>query len=105
MGKIMDQFHRSRLLDQDKIFSSGLKQFSALTTLPTKADAIHRRLNLRICPLESLPFFLLMNTGDDRLITILRKKAGDMGYNLNELAMGLPVDDKVSTDLYRDLGM
>lgn len=105
MGKIMDQFHRSRLLDQDKIFSSGFKQFSALTTLPTKADAIHRRLNLRICPLESLPFFLLMNTGDDRLITILRKKAGDMGYNLNELAMGLPVDDKVSTDLYRDLGM
>ncbi|OXG19914.1 hypothetical protein C361_03975 [Cryptococcus neoformans Tu259-1] len=97
MGKIMDQFHRSRLLDQDKIFSSGLKQFSALTTLPTKADAIHRRLNLRICPLESLPFFLLMNTGDDRLITILRKKAGDMGYNLNELAMGLPVDDKTSS--------
>lgn len=46
-----------------------------------------------------------MNTGDDRLITILGKKAGDMGYNLNELAMGLPVDDKVSTDLYRDLGM
>lgn len=46
-----------------------------------------------------------MNIGDDRLIIILGKKVGDMGYNLNELVMGLFVDDKVSIDLYWDLGM
>lgn len=48
----------------------------------------------------SLLFFILVNAGEDSSIIILRKKAGGMGYILNELVMGLPTGDRLSNDLY-----
>jgi len=62
----------------------------ALTKLPDKVGnkAIHRQIDIRLCPLESLPYMLLGNTGDDNLMRILRAKALEKGWILNEYGMG-----------------
>lgn len=69
---------------------------SALTRLPDVANARFRQIDVRISPVQSLPFMLLGNTGDDELMKILRRAANDKGWTLNEYAMGLKdtADDK-----------
>ncbi|WWD22757.1 hypothetical protein CI109_107250 [Kwoniella shandongensis] len=94
MGKVMSALEEAGLIDQEKIFSRGEKKVLALTRLP-KADSPHRQIDIRLCPLESLPYMLLGNTGDDRLMKILRYKAMEKGWVLNEYAMGERMSDQV----------
>ncbi len=47
----------------------------ALTKLPGKQDATWRQIDIRVCPVPSLPYMLLGNTGDDFLMKILRAQA------------------------------
>ncbi|KAK8844691.1 hypothetical protein IAR55_006540 [Kwoniella newhampshirensis] len=94
MGKVMGALYEAGLIQEEKIFSRGEKKVLALTRLP-KPDSPHRQIDIRLCPLESLPYMLLGNTGDDRLMKILRYKAMENGWVLNEYAMGERMSDQV----------
>jgi DNA polymerase beta len=48
-----------------------------LTRLPGNADGLWRQIDIRICPVPSMPYMLLGNTGDDTLMKILRQAAKD----------------------------
>lgn len=64
----------------------GEKKLLALTRL-TPAS-VHRQIDIRLCPLQSLPYMLLGNSGDDLLMKIVRNKAISKGWLLNEYGMG-----------------
>ncbi|WVQ94237.1 hypothetical protein IAU59_001315 [Kwoniella sp. CBS 9459] len=87
MSKVMKALFDARLVEEDKLFSRGEKKVLALARLPLES-AFHRRIDIRLCPLESLPYMLLGNTGDDTLMKILRHRAMARGWVLNEYAMG-----------------
>lgn len=46
----------------------------ALTKLD-KPESIWRQIDIRLCPVESLPYMLVGNTGDDNLMRLLRLRA------------------------------
>ncbi|WRT63278.1 uncharacterized protein IL334_000181 [Kwoniella shivajii] len=91
MGKVMGALINEGLIEGDKLFSRGEKKVLALTRLPT-SNSVHRQIDIRLCPLESLPYMLLGNTGDDRLMKSLRYRAVQKGWVLNEYAMGERVE-------------
>ncbi|WVQ76806.1 hypothetical protein IAR50_006480 [Cryptococcus sp. DSM 104548] len=88
MGKILRSLYDTKLVEEPKIFSKGPKQVFALTRLPGNPDAVHRQLNIRFCPVQSLPFMLLSGTGDDMLYMKMRKRAFNKDWMLNDLALG-----------------
>lgn len=92
MGRVKTAMLDAGLLEEDKIFSQGEKKILALTRLPSStappAKRIHRQIDIRLCPLQSLPYMLLGNSGDDTLMKLLRWRAADKGWVLNEYAMG-----------------
>nr|XP_018266221.1 uncharacterized protein I303_00194 [Kwoniella dejecticola CBS 10117]OBR88379.1 hypothetical protein I303_00194 [Kwoniella dejecticola CBS 10117] len=96
MGKVMGALIDEGLIDEEKLFSRGEKKVLALTKLPTEGS-IHRQIDIRLCPLESLPYMLLGNTGDDRLMKTLRYRAMQKGWVLNEYAMGERVEGSNGT--------
>lgn len=67
-----------------------------LTRLPGVRNAPHRQIDIRLCPTESLPHMLLGNSGDDTLMKLLRWKAIEKGWSLNEYGMGKRSEDEVS---------
>jgi DNA polymerase beta len=70
-----------------KLRTVGERKLLALTRLnPT---SVHRQIDIRLCPLESLPYMLLGNSGDDLLMKIVRNKAMSKGWLLNEYGMGV----------------
>ncbi|WWD06269.1 hypothetical protein V865_004358 [Kwoniella europaea PYCC6329] len=91
MGKVMNALIREGLIQEDQLFSRGEKKVLALTRLP-QPNSIHRQIDIRLCPLESLPYMLLGNTGDDTLMKTLRYRAIQKGWVLNEYAMGERVE-------------
>nr|XP_019006078.1 uncharacterized protein I203_01400 [Kwoniella mangroviensis CBS 8507]OCF69539.1 hypothetical protein I203_01400 [Kwoniella mangroviensis CBS 8507] len=91
MGKVMNALIRDGLIQEDQLFSRGEKKVLALTKLP-QPNSIHRQVDIRLCPLESLPYMLLGNTGDDTLMKTLRYRAIQKGWALNEYAMGERVE-------------
>ncbi|WWC85402.1 uncharacterized protein L201_000265 [Kwoniella dendrophila CBS 6074] len=91
MGKVMNALIDAGLVRLDKLFSKGEKKVLALTKLP-KENSIHRQIDIRLCPLESLSYMLLGNTGDDRLMKTLRYRAVQKGWVLNEYEMGPRVE-------------
>ncbi|WVW81337.1 hypothetical protein I302_103328 [Kwoniella bestiolae CBS 10118] len=91
MGKVMGALIGEGLIEEDQLFSRGEKKVLALTKLP-KPNSIHRQIDIRLCPLESLPYMLLGNTGDDTLMKALRYRAIQKGWVLNEYAMGERVE-------------
>ncbi|WWC67248.1 uncharacterized protein I206_101155 [Kwoniella pini CBS 10737] len=91
MSKVMNALIDEGLIHEEKLFSRGEKKVLALTKLPGE-NSIHRQIDIRLCPLESLPYMLLGNTGDDRLMKTLRYRAIQKGWVLNEYAMGERVE-------------
>ncbi|WVQ64373.1 uncharacterized protein L199_002536 [Kwoniella botswanensis] len=91
MGKVMNALIQEGLIQEDQLFSRGEKKVLALTKLP-RTNSIHRQIDIRFCPLESLPYMLLGNTGDDTLMKTLRYRAIQKGWVLNEYAMGERVE-------------
>lgn len=73
----------------------------ALTRLPDDSSAIHRQIDIRLSPTDSLPYMLLGNTGDTRLMQVLRGRARRKGWVLNEYGMAERDTDKVSLRLER----
>ena len=75
-----------------KTDKTGPKKVIALTRCPRtgREDAPWRQIDIRLCPLESLPFMLVGNTGDARLMKLLRWRARSMGLLLNEYGMSRP---------------
>ncbi|WVQ82605.1 hypothetical protein IAT38_004735 [Cryptococcus sp. DSM 104549] len=87
MATVLTAFEDAGLLEESKIFSKGGKKVLALTRLPTP-NSIHRQIDIRLCPVESLPYMLLGNTGDNELMKTLRSRALTRGLVLNEYEMG-----------------
>ncbi|WVF66629.1 hypothetical protein IAT40_001369 [Kwoniella sp. CBS 6097] len=98
MGRVMKALFDARLLEEDKLFSRGEKKVLALARLP-RNTAYHRQIDIRLCPLESLPYMLLGNTGDDTLMKILRHRAMAKGWVLNEYAMGERLSNDEGTEI------
>ncbi|KAK1921334.1 hypothetical protein DB88DRAFT_542876 [Papiliotrema laurentii] len=92
MRRVIAALESENILHKDKIFSSGPKKVIALTRCPRagREDAPWRQIDIRLCPLDSLPFMLVGNTGDARLMKLLRWRARSMGLLLNEYGMGRP---------------
>ena len=98
MGRVKTAMLDAGLIEEDKIFSQGEKKILALTRLPEikqkgkgagkKAQRVHRQIDIRLCPLQSLPYMLLGNSGDDTLMKLLRWRAAEKGWVLNEYGMG-----------------
>ncbi|KAJ9127347.1 hypothetical protein QFC24_000754 [Naganishia onofrii] len=74
------------LMGSERVFQSGKKKCMFLTRVPQShahllsSDeegqvATLRALEVRVCPVESVPYFLLANTGDDMLMKVIRKAA------------------------------
>lgn len=88
MSKVVAALVSANVISPAKIFSQGeSKVLLALTQLP-KANSLHRQIDIRLCPIESLPYMLLGNTGDGRLMKIMRWRAIQRGWVLNEYVMG-----------------
>lgn len=87
MSKIVAALVSANIISPANIFSQGERKVLALTQLP-KANSLHRQIDLRLCPIESLPYMLLGNTGDGKLMKIMRWRAIQRGWVLNEYAMG-----------------
>lgn len=66
-----------------------------LTRLPSTKGAVYRQIDIRLCPVESLPYMLLGNSGDDSLMKLLRWRAMEKGLALNEYGMGKRSDEVV----------
>ncbi|ODO03121.1 hypothetical protein I350_05966 [Cryptococcus amylolentus CBS 6273] len=88
MGKILTSLFNANIVEESKIFSKGPKQVFALARLPKDPNAVHRQLNIRFCPVQSLPFMLLSGTGDDMFYVKMRKRALNKDWMLNDLALG-----------------
>lgn len=87
MSKVVAALVSANVISPAKIFSQGESKVLALTQLP-KANSLHRQIDIRLCPIESLPYMLLGNTGDGRLMKIMRWRAIQRGWVLNEYVMG-----------------
>lgn len=74
----------------------GEKKCLALTRLPSSTCGPYRQIDIRLCPTESLHYMLLGNTGDDGLMKVLRWRAMEKGWVLNEYGMGPREGDEVS---------
>ncbi|OCF42147.1 hypothetical protein I317_03998 [Kwoniella heveanensis CBS 569] len=98
MGRVIKALFDARLLDEETLFSRGEKKVLALARLP-RNTSFHRQIDIRLCPLESLPYMLLGNTGDDTLMKILRHKAMAKGWVLNEYAMGERLSNDEGTEI------
>ena len=115
MGRVKAAMLDAGLLEEDKIFSQGEKKILALTRLRSaddpnissaeleaqtkafgnsnKTTRLHRQIDIRLCPLQSLPYMLLGNSGDDTLMKLLRWRAAEKGWVLNEYGMGERIED------------
>ncbi|OWZ80601.1 DNA polymerase beta subunit [Cryptococcus neoformans Bt85] len=87
MSKVVAALVSANVISPAKIFSQGESKVLALTQLP-KANSLHRQIDIRLCPIESLPYMLLGNTGDGKLMKIMRWRAIQRGWVLNEYVMG-----------------
>ncbi len=76
--------------------SAPVKAKVSLTQAPSGAHP-WRQVDIRLCPVPSLPYMLLGNTGDDTLMKILRARAIHRGWVLNEYGMGVREGDKTSS--------
>jgi DNA polymerase beta len=110
MVKVQKALLDAKILEEDKIFSSGKsslphshkctddskgpRKVLTLTKLPI--SPVYRQIDVRICPIQSLPYMLVGNTGDDQLMRRLRFKAERKGWVLNEYEMGPRLKGTVS---------
>jgi DNA polymerase/3'-5' exonuclease PolX len=63
----------------------GQKKYMGICKLNIKGKKfIYRRIDIMFTPLEEVPFALLYFTGSANLNKVMRKKALDMGYSINE---------------------
>lgn len=91
---IMRSLFDSGILRRDEALGQGDTKVMALGKLPSEGS-VRRQIDIRLCPLESLPFMLVGNTGDDALMRMLRGKARDKGYTLNEYGIASLSGDKL----------
>ena len=59
-----------------------------LPPTPNNPQPRYRQVDIRRCPMDSLPLMLLRNTGDRQSMKILRKQAAIKGWVLNAYEMG-----------------
>ncbi|KAJ9114251.1 hypothetical protein QFC22_005703 [Naganishia vaughanmartiniae] len=86
------------LMGSENIFQGGDKKLLFLTRVPASHShllatedgepAAMRKMEVRVCAMESLPYFRLANTGDDMLMRIFRSVAKGRGLVINEYGMG-----------------
>ncbi|RXK34869.1 hypothetical protein M231_07887 [Tremella mesenterica] len=88
MGRVLNAMFSAGLFSSDKMFATGEKKVWGLSRLPGDPKALHRQVDVRLCPTESLPYMLLGNTGDNDLMRFLRYKAEEKDLLLNEYGMG-----------------
>jgi DNA polymerase/3'-5' exonuclease PolX len=70
------------------VLAKGDKKFMGYARLPAAAaDAPHRRLDLLLTPKDEYPYAVLYFTGSDRFNIVMRQRALDLGYTLNEHGM------------------
>jgi DNA polymerase/3'-5' exonuclease PolX len=53
-----------------------------------KGERPWRQVDIRLCPLNAVPYMLVGNTGDTQLMKMLRGRANEKGLSLNEYGMG-----------------
>ncbi|EIW73236.1 hypothetical protein TREMEDRAFT_25387, partial [Tremella mesenterica DSM 1558] len=95
MGRVLNAMFSAGLFSSDKMFATGEKKVWGLSRLPGDPKALHRQVDVRLCPTESLPYMLLGNTGDNDLMRFLRYKAEEKDLLLNEYGMGQRVSISV----------
>ena len=70
------------------VLAKGDKKFMGYARLPAAApDSPHRRLDLLLTPKDEYPYAVLYFTGSDRFNIVMRQRALDLGYTLNEHGM------------------
>jgi len=107
------------LIQADVITDSpvlGDEKFMGIAVLPGLSDGnvIHRRIDIRLVPLEEWGTALLHSTGPDTFNVQLRQQASQLGYKLNEKGLyRLSVKDdgdefiptKTEKDVFTELGI
>ncbi|GAA6025529.1 hypothetical protein JCM8202_001224 [Rhodotorula sphaerocarpa] len=86
LESIIGQLEAKGLVKKENELMRGNKKYAGLIRLPRHNH--YRRIDLRLAPSASYPYMLLGSSGDSLLMKLLRWRAKQKGWCLNEYGMG-----------------
>ena len=84
-GQLLDWLKYEKYIIEDGFLSRGdIKSLTIMDIYPEKENTIKRRVDFFYTPPQEYPFAILYFTGSKIFNTVMRQRAVDMGYTLNE---------------------
>ena len=84
-GELLDWLKENKYIIEDGFLSRGdIKSLTIMDIYPEKENTIKRRVDFFYTPPEEYAFAILYFTGSKIFNTVMRQRAVDMGYTLNE---------------------
>ena len=84
-GKLLDLLKKEKYIVEDGFLSRGdIKSLTIVDIYPEREKTVKRRVDFFYTPPEEYAFAILYFTGSKIFNTVMRQRAVDMGYTLNE---------------------